>query len=421
MAETGLFLPHRGDVHRWRYAWGMTPSTTTAELPPPAALDPSLRGEWVLDPAITFLNHGSFGARPVSIVAAQQKWREAIEASPVEHLGLARSYHAHLETPKRDVGRFLHMDPDGFGFVTNATEGVNTVLRSLRLDPGDELLTTTHVYNAVRNAMRYVAEVAGGRYVEVNVPFPCASADVIVEAIAGALTERTRLLVVDHVSSPTALVFPVERLCALCRERGIEVLVDGAHAPGMLDLNVEAIGATYYTGNLHKWVCAPLGTAILWVCESRRDRVHPNTISHLYEEGMAREFAWQGTRDHSNWLVAGTSVNRLDADGWAMVRQYNHDLAMWAHAMLCRRWGVEPATPLDGSLLGSMATIAWPDAARVTDTPDELTSLLFERHRIEVPVLEFNDRWWIRISAQAYNTPEHYERLADAVESLKRA
>jgi len=136
---------------------------------------------------------------------------------------------------------------------------------------------------------------------------------------------------------------------------------------------------------------------------------------------MAREFAWQGTRDHTGWLAAAESVNRLDAKGWATVRKHNHDLATWAHAMLCRRWGVEPATPLDGSLLGSMATIALPESAKVTPTPDELTALLFERHRIEVPTFEFNDRWWIRISAQAYNSPEQYERLADTIESLKQA
>ncbi len=390
---------------------------TTAGAPePPAPLGPALLAHWVLDPAVTFLNHGCFGATPRVVLEAQTAWRERLERDPIELLDRRRN--ALLHEAREAVGRFVGADADDLGFVTNATGGVCAVLRSLPLHAGDELVTTNHVYNAVRQTMRYVARGADAGYVEVELKLPVTGPDPVVDALAAALTDRTRLVVIDHITSPTAVVLPVERIVQICSERGIDVLVDGAHAPGMIDLDVEGLGAAYYTGNLHKWVCAPKGTAFLWVRRDRQPGIHPNTISHFLDEGLAAEFAWQGTRDISGWLCAADAIAFMTQLGWDRVRRHNHELAVWVQAMLSRRLGVGASTPLDGSMLGAMATVALPDEARRFETVESLQGRLYDDHRIEIPVIDWDGRWWIRASCQVYNTTDQYERLADVVTDL---
>ena len=223
----------------------------------------------------------------------------------------------------------------------------------------------------------------------------------------------------DHVTSPTAVVFPVEAIVKAAAQRGIDVLIDGAHAPGMLDLDVAALGAAYYTGNLHKWVCAPKGAAFLWARPDRQAQLHPNTISHHLGQGFSAEFAWQGTRDITAWLCARDAIEFMDRLGWPRVREHNHRLAAWAQATLCGRLGVTPATPADGSMLGSMATIALPATARQQfATTAALQAALYQRHGIEVPVIDWGGRWWFRVSCQVYNAPWHYQRLAQALADL---
>jgi isopenicillin-N epimerase len=299
---------------------------------------------------------------------------------------------------------------------------VNAVLRSLTLRPGDELLTTTHVYNAVRQAMRYVAGRTGAVYREVDLPLPAAGPAEIVDRVLGALSERTRLLVVDHVTSPTGLIFPVEPIVRACNARGIDVLVDGAHAPAMLPLDVERVGAAYYAGNLHKWAFAPRGAAFLWVRPDRQGDVHPTIISHRLGEGFAREFAWQGTRDVTAWLTVPRAAAFLADLGEQRVRDHNHALAVWAHRLLCDRWGVAPLSPADGSMLGSMAAVALPAGLQdMTDAAgDAFQRRLYSEHRFEVPVHRFTGRWVLRVSCQVYNAPGQYERLADVVNTLAR-
>ena len=382
---------------------------------PPSPIRPGLRAEWMLAGDLTFLNHGSFGAVPRAVFDAQTEWRRRIEADPVEMLG--RRAEALVEAAKAPVGERLGMRPADFGFVTNATEGVNAVVRSLVLSPGDELLTTDHVYGAVRQTMRVAARRAGAAIVEVPVPLPVESGDDVVRRLVGGITPRTRLVVVDHVTSPTGLVFPVERLAAECRRLGVDVLVDGAHAAGMLPLNVESVGATYYAANLHKWCCAPKGTAVLWVAPSHQSRVHPAVISHNLDGGFAREFAWQGTRDKSAWLSAPAALAFLAGLGWDAVRDHNHAMAVWAHRHLLERWRVEPISPVDGSLLGSMAAVRLPGRLAELDASGlmALQQTLHDEHRIEVPFI-----WWptgamLRVSAQAYNTADEYARLGDVI------
>lgn len=383
-------------------------------MAPPAPLARDLSRLWGLDPAYCFLNHGSFGAVPRAIRQATIAAQDRLESRPIELLG--RRIGELLAPSKAAVGAFLGMDPAAFGFVTNATEGVNAVLHSLDFRAGDELLTTSHVYNAVRKAMAFRARQCGAVCVEVPLPLPITSPEQVYRAVEEAITPRTRLLVIDQVTSPTALILPVERLIATCRERGIEVLVDAAHVPGMLPVQVEKLGATYWTGNLHKWCCAPKGCAVLWVDPARRADIHPATVSHFLDAGLAAEFEWQGTRDVAPWMQAGSAIAFMGQWGWDRVRTHNHQMAAWCQQMLCERWDVEPISPADGSMLGSMCTVPLPVEVRSGfQTPEALQVDLYERHRIEAPIVDFGGRWHARASAQVYNRAEQYEALAQAV------
>jgi len=284
---------------------------------------------WRLDPEVTFLNHGSYGACPLPVLEAQQAWRDRLESEPVRFL--SGELPSLLAEARTSVGRFLGADPEGLAFVPNATTGVNTVLQSLRFAPGDELLTNDHEYNATINAMRAVATRDGARVVVAPIPFPIASPDEARAAILAAVTDRTRLLLVSHVTSPTALILPVAELVAEMDRRGIDTLVDGAHAPGMVPVDVDTLGTAYWTGNGHKWLCGPKGTAVLWVREDRRDRIHPLVVSHGANEPLAgrtrfrHEFDWVGTSDPTGYLTLPAAIDWMDrcaipeGGGWPAV------------------------------------------------------------------------------------------------------
>jgi isopenicillin-N epimerase len=384
----------------------------------PAPLAPELRDRWLLRSDIAFLNHGSFGAVPRVVFDAQTEWRRRLEAEPVELLG--RRHLELIAAAKIPLGARLGMKPENFGFVTNATEGVNVVLRTLPLAAGDELLTTDHVYHAIRQTLRLTARRANATVREVAIPLPVASAAQIAELVLRAISPRTRLVVIDHVTSPTGLVFPVAEIIAGCRARGVAVLVDGAHAPGMLPLDIEALGATYYAANLHKWLCAPKGSAFVWVHPDHQHEVHPSVISHYLDEGFAKEFDWQGTRDISAWLSVPAALAFLDELGLERIMAHNHALANWAHALLVERWQVEAISPKDGALLGAMATVMLPDTfARLDETQQAaLQQRLYDEFKIEVPLVYWNGRAMLRVSCQVYNRVEDYERVAEVVRAL---
>ena len=388
------------------------------QAPPP--LRDNLIDEWMLEPGVDFLNHGSFGAVPRVVFEAQTDWRRRIEAAPVEVISRRRL--ELIDAAKKPVGQWLGMRGDDFGLVTNATEGINAVLHSLRFGPGDELLTTTHVYNAVRQAMKFTCARSGATCREVDVPLPVKSSDDIADAVIAGLSDRTRLLVIDHITSPTALVFPVAQITAACARRGVDVLIDGAHAPGMVPLNVERIGAAYYAGNLHKWAFAPRGAAFLWVRPDRQAQIHPAVISHHYGEGFCREFSWQGTRDLSAWLAVPRALEFATNLGSDAVQEHNHALAAWAHRLLCDRMRVDhPLSPLDGSLLGSMAAVPLNRLASLDDQQVEsLQQRLYVEQRTEVPLMRFGNRLILRVSCQVYNEPRQYERVAEVLSGIGR-
>lgn len=380
-------------------------------------LSASLRDAFLLEPGIAYLNHGSYGATPRVVLAAAERWRQRLEAQPCRFMGseLAPA----LRKAAARLAAFLGAAGEDLVFVENATAGANAVLRALDFKPGDELLTTTHVYGAVRKTLQYVAARTGAVLVEAKLPFPVADEDEIVAAVTQRFTARTRILVLDHVTSPTALILPIQRLIAAAKAQGIVVLIDGAHAPGMLALDIPALGADFYVGNCHKWLFAAKGCGFLWVAPAMQKAIHPLVISHGYGNGFLAEFDWVGTRDPSNWLAVETALDFVETIGADSLRQRNHALMRAAATMLSGQWGTPIGAPF--ALLGSMATIGLPARGRFAALPPTLDSAakirghLWGEHRIEVPIVAFADRLWARISAQIYNEPADYSRLGDAL------
>lgn len=383
----------------------------------------ALARHWELKPGAVFLNHGSFGACPRAILELQSKLRRQMEAEPVQFLW--RRYEERLEPSRRALARFVGARPRDLVFVTNATTGVNAVLRSLHLRPGDELLTTAFDYNACRNALAQAAVETGAKLVVAPVPFPLDNAGAIAECVLDRVTRRTRLVLLDHVTSATALILPVEQLVRELEACGVDTLVDGAHAPGMLPLNLSRLRPAYYTANLHKWVCAPKGAAFLWVREDRQPRMQPAVVSHGnntprpgYTPFQDR-FDWAGTFDPTAWMCVGPAIEwmgRLLPDGWAGVRRHNRQLVRQARRLLVERLEIEPPCP--EHLLGSMATLPLPDRfqgrpRRGKLDPEQVT--LYDRFGIEVPLVRIGkpERRYFRISAQVYNSLVQYEYLAE--------
>ena len=387
-----------------------------------------MKEHWLLDPSITFLNHGSFGATPRVVLAKQDEFRRRMEWEPVRFL--VRELEPLLDEVRVDLARFVGASAEDLAFVPNATAGVNAVLRSLQFSSNDALLVTNHEYNACRNTLDYVAGRSGAKVEVVDIPFPISSPDSVVERVISAVTPKTRLLLIDNITSQTALILPVQRIVAELNARGIDTLVDGAHAPGMIPLDIRAIGSAYYTANLHKWVCAPKGAAFLYVREDRRHGIHPIAISHglnslrTDRSPFHLEFDWTGTFDPTPWLSVGVALRFLPSlvnGGWPEVMRRNHALALQARDILCEALAIEKPAPDD--MLGSMAAVPIPDGSpTATPSPfgDEFQDVLFERFSIEVPVVPWPKppKRVLRVSAQLYNNPQDYERLAAALRQL---
>ncbi|HVR41062.1 MAG TPA: aminotransferase class V-fold PLP-dependent enzyme [Thermoanaerobaculia bacterium] len=389
-----------------------------------------MKQHWTLDPDITFLNHGSFGATPRAILEKQNAFRAQMEREPVRFF--VRELEPLLDDARREVAQFIGADAEGLAFVPSATAGVNAVLRSLDLDKHDELLTTNHEYNASRNALEFVAQLSGARVVVADIPFPIESADVAFARVLEKVTDRTRLLLIDHITSQTALVLPVERIVRELHARGIDTLIDGAHAAGNVPLDVRAIGAAYYTGNLHKWVCAPKGAGFLWTRENRRASVRPTSISHGANSSRTDrsryliEFDWTGTYDPTAYLASAESIRFLPTlvdGGWPEIMRRNRELARKGRDILCDQLGI--AHPAPDDMLGAMATVPLPDG-NATNPPqlygDPLQDTLLFEHHIEVPFVPWPHppKRVLRISAQLYNTADEYERLAKALSAHLR-
>ena len=382
---------------------------------------------WLLDPEITFLSHGAFGACPRPVLEFQNEWRARVERGPVHFL--VREMEAPMDAARAALAQFVGSETDDLVFVPNATTGVNTVLRSLRFVPGDELLTTNHEYNACRNALDFVAERSGARVIVAEIPFPLANSEQITAPILERVTPRTRLVLIDHVTSQTGLVLPLAKLINELNSRGVDTLVDGAHAPGMIPLNLKQLQAAYYTGNCHKWLCAPKGTAFLSVRRDKQKIIRPLTISHgansrrTDRSRFLIEFGWTGTTDPSSFLSVPEAIRFMGSllpGGWPEAMARNRALALAARKILSETLGIEEPCPSE--FIGSVAAMPLPEAPadagpRLPWNEYPLQDRLRTRHRIEVPIIPWPaaPKRVIRISAQLYNSLPQYEQLADAL------
>lgn len=373
-------------------------------------LTPDIDAAFALDPALTLLNHGSFGACPRRVLAVQDLERARLEADPIGFMDEAA---ARVRVVADRVAVRLGARGDDLALVENATAGTATVLRSLALAPGDRLVTTSHVYGAVRQALQVIGGRAGAVVDEVVVPFPLSDPEEVVAAVVPHV-RGARLAVLDWITSPTGLVLPVEPLVAACRAEGVPVLLDAAHAPGQVPMDLDALGADWVTGNLHKWLFAPKGSAVLWARADRRGELVPLAPSHDTPLGFPRAFDWVGTRDPSGWLAVPEALAFVDALGLDAIRAHNDALAAWAAQTLADRWGV--VLPAPASMRAAMATLPLPG-----DVPAERVDALHDALRargLEVMLVPFDGRAWIRISAQVYNTEAEYLRLGEAVVDL---
>ena len=387
---------------------------------------------WLIEDGVLHLNHGSFGATPAAVLEAQQRVRSRMEANPTRYF-LGGEYQRELDSARRVVADFVGGDEAGLVFVNNVTAGVNAVLRSLEptLGPGDEILVTDHEYNACHNAAEVSASRTGARVATVRVPFPIESSRQTVDAVLAVVTGRTRVLLIDAVTSATGLVMPVAEIAAAI-EPDVRVLVDAAHAPGMIDFDVAALGASYVTANCHKWMCSAKGAGFLWVRADRRDDVYHSVISHGYNGGwpgdggrLHAQFDWTGTQDPSAWLTVPAALAAVEAmhpEGWPGVRRDIRELCLTGRGILTDALGIDPPAP--DEMIGAIASVPVPPP----DDPgtgifDPLMAALADRHRIQVSVFTWPapPQRLLRISAHLYNDESQYRRLAEAVTTELKA
>jgi isopenicillin-N epimerase len=376
----------------------------------------AVRHEWALDWDFLSVNHGSFGAAPRVVLAAQREWQQRLEAQPGRFMRAVLP--EALRRAADRLGAFIGADGHDIAFVENATTGCNAVLRSLRVAADDQIVVLNHGYGAVRNTVRYLCERAGARIVEAEVPFPHPDADAIVANIRTALTPRTKLAVVDHITSGSALVLPLQRIVETCHAAGIPVLVDGAHGPAQVPLDMRALGADWYAGNCHKWLCAPKGSAFLYARPDRQDDLHPVTISHGLGKGYLEEFDWTGTRDPSAWLATDVAIDFHARLGGTTLMARNIALASDATSLLARRLNTEPGAT--GAMAGCMGVVRLPlagaaSAERSADLRERLLAA-----GTDAPTHVQAGAIWLRLSAAAYNDIEDYERLAEIVARVLR-
>ena len=385
----------------------------------------SLAKHWMLDSNCVFLNHGSFGATPTAVREEQRKWQDLLEDEPVRfYEDLAMDF---MQDARTSLASMLHCDAEDLALVENATTGVNTVLRSLEFNEGDEILVPDHAYQACRNAIDYVSSRWGANVVTVNIPFPIDGPQVVIDTIMAGVSERTVLVMIDTVTSPTGFRMPFEELVPQLEGQGISVLLDAAHGIGMVPLHLDKLGASYTTSNCHKWLCAPKGSAFLHVRRDHQLKIHPLTISHgmTFPLGdttrFRHEFDWTGTRDISAFCSIPATIEYLPTlveGGWSAIMQHNHDLVMKGRKILCDRLGIE--APCPESMIACIATLRLPaggGAGIPLHEPDPLHQVLQEKYNIQVPVWSWESPKgrYFRISAQLYNHVDEYHYLAEAL------
>ena len=384
-----------------------------------------LAKHWTFDPSRVFLNHGSFGACPDFVLKEQRMWQDLMEKEPVHFF--EELMPDLLLKSRLALGEFLSCDATDLAFVSNATSGVNTVLRSLNFEQGDEILVPNHAYQACRNTIDFVASRWGAKVVEVAIPFPIDGPHTVIELMKSACSERTKLVMIDTVTSPTGLRMPFEELTEFFEGKGVEVLLDAAHGIGMIPLDLGELSASYVTSNCHKWLCAPKGSAFLYVRSDKQHKIQPLTISHGHTFPLGdttrfrHEFDWTGTQDISGWCTIPAVIEgmaKLVDGGWPTIMKHNHGLAIQGRDILCERLGIEQPCP--NEMIACISTIQLPGDIPVKEKmhePDPLHHILSENYNIQVPVWSWPspEGRYLRISSQLYNSLDQYEFLAEAL------
>lgn len=387
----------------------------TATDTAPASVDISpeaLRRQFLLDPDIVFLNHGSFGATPQPVFEVWQAWQRELEREPVAFV--SRRQEPLLDAARGRIGTYLNADPDDLTFVVNATSGLNVIARSLPLEPGDEILTTNLEYGALDMTWEYLCNKAGARYIHQPIPLPATSREAIVDALWAGVTERTRAIFLSHITSATAMILPIEAICARAREAGILTVIDGAHVPGQLELDLQAIGADIYAGNFHKWLCTPKGTAFLYVRPEHQAWVESLTISWGWagEHTFVSRNQKQATRDVSGFLAVGRAIDFQAEHRWPEVRERCFAMLRDFRQRMHARFSTEPLYPDTPEWYRQLAVITLPDGV-----PDDLRDRLFDTHNIEVPISGHGDMRFVRVSVQGYTTQDDLDALTAALDA----
>ncbi|MFM7156471.1 MAG: aminotransferase class V-fold PLP-dependent enzyme [Bacteroidota bacterium] len=383
-----------------------------------------IRDLFLIDKSITFLNNGSFGATPRHILEYQDSIRQRMELQPVNFM--VQQLPLLLRNALQNIAPFIGAHADDLVFVDNATTGANAVIQSLMHSwkKGDEILTTNHVYGAVRTTLQHATSIMGAKLIEAHVPFPISDELDCINAIKKHLNKKTKLLVIDHITSPTGIIFPIREIIAECTKKNIPVFVDGAHAPGMIPLNLNELNADWYTGNCHKWLFAPKGCALLWTDPTHQPIMHPTVISHGYKQGYHQEFDWTGTKDHSAYIASQLGMKfHQSMDSEYLMMAY-HAKAIAMRNMISEAWKTHVPSP--DSMIGSLASIEAPkhlqyDGKDALLYAQALHDILWNDHKIEIPVIPFAGKIWIRISIQVFNRLKDYVHLMEIVPTIKKA
>lgn len=370
-----------------------------------------MRSDFLIDPGVVFLNHGSFGATPKPVFEAYQRWQRELEWQPVEFLG--RRVDGLLNEARAALAKYLNAELENLVFVPNATSGVNVAARSIKLQPGDEILTTDHEYGACSYSWLHESETTGAKYIIRDVKLPLTTNEAFVEQFWAGVTPRTKVIYLSHITSPTALIFPVEEICRRAREAGIITVIDGAHAPGQIPLDMQAIGADFYTGNCHKWMCTPKGSGFLYVRPEFHAAIEPLIISWGWTDDatFVQRNQMQATRDPAAYLAVPAGIEYLEAHNWEEVRARCHALGVELREQIADWSDQQQLAP--ESFFGQMFTAPLPPC-----DPQVVKERLYNEYHIEVPVMTFKDRQYVRVSFQGYTTREEGQKLLAALQEI---
>lgn len=382
----------------------------------------TLRSLFQLDPNVVFLNHGSFGATPTPVFATYQEWQRRLERQPVQFI--VNELPGHLEQARQALGDYLNAGKDDLVYVPNATFGVNVVARALRLGPGDEVLATDHEYGACDNVWHFLSRKRGFRYVRQPIAVPVSSAAAMVERLWQGVTSRTRVIFLSHITSSTALHLPVEAICARARDAGILTLIDGAHAPGQIPLDLQAVGADFYTGNAHKWLCAPKGSAFLYTRPEKQSLIEPLVVGWGWGEERTFTFGsdyldylqWLGTNDVAAYLAVPAAIRFQAEYGWPAVRRRCHALVRQALRRICALVELPSIYPGDAGFYYQMAVAPLPPVEDVA----AFKARLYQEYQVEIPCIQWNQHHFIRVSVQGYNGQEDIDALLAALRKILR-